>query len=281
MNKYHIVYRTTCTITSHYYIGVHSTRDLDDGYIGSGVKFLNYVKRYGKENFYRTIISFHTTRDEAFTHEREMLTEEVLADKNCLNLVEGGRGYNHTYGQTFKDRISDTRKSRLTSSDIKPTKHTEEHKQHLRENNPGGRATAKPIYQIDTTGKVVRVWGAARQAGTMLGLKSWRNITALANNKRPQTAYGYYWRWVGDADVVGGVLQTIEGCEAIRKDISKRASKQTIQRNATSLEIINVWNSQSEAGRVLGLDHSAISLAVKNKKPYAGFLWERVSIAIH
>lgn len=42
--KYHIIYRTTCTVTNRYYIGMHSTDDLDDRYLGSGVR-LRWVQR--------------------------------------------------------------------------------------------------------------------------------------------------------------------------------------------------------------------------------------------
>lgn len=31
--KYHYIYKTTCLITNRYYIGMHSTDNLEDGYI--------------------------------------------------------------------------------------------------------------------------------------------------------------------------------------------------------------------------------------------------------
>jgi len=61
--KYHILYRTTCTVTENFYIGVHSTTNLEDGYMGSGIRLLNSVLKHGKENHTREILEFFDTRE--------------------------------------------------------------------------------------------------------------------------------------------------------------------------------------------------------------------------
>ena len=49
--KYHYIYKTTNLINQHYYIGMHSTNNLEDGYIGSGKKLWSQISYHGKENF--------------------------------------------------------------------------------------------------------------------------------------------------------------------------------------------------------------------------------------
>lgn len=92
MKQYNFVYKTTNKINGKYYIGVHSTNDLDDGYLGSGNRIKAAVKKYGANNFARTIIKMWDTAEEAFAHERQIITEDVLNDNNCYNLRAGGHG---------------------------------------------------------------------------------------------------------------------------------------------------------------------------------------------
>ena len=51
MRKYNYVYITTNLINKNFYIGKHSTDNLNDGYLGSGKCLLAAIKKYGKENF--------------------------------------------------------------------------------------------------------------------------------------------------------------------------------------------------------------------------------------
>ena len=46
----HYIYKTTCNVTKRYYIGMHSTTNLEDGYLGSGKRLRYSIRKYGKEN---------------------------------------------------------------------------------------------------------------------------------------------------------------------------------------------------------------------------------------
>jgi hypothetical protein len=90
--KYHILYKTICTVTGNFYIGVHSTTNLEDGYLGSGLRLTRSLQKHGKEKHIREILEFLDSRDDLVKRESEIVNEEVLSDSRCMNLKKGGQG---------------------------------------------------------------------------------------------------------------------------------------------------------------------------------------------
>lgn len=90
--KHHIIYKTTCLVTGRYYIGMHSTDDLNDTYLGSGLRLLRSVKKYGAAQHVREILEDLPTREAASNREKELITEDLRADPLCLNCGPGGLG---------------------------------------------------------------------------------------------------------------------------------------------------------------------------------------------
>lgn len=90
--KYHYFYKITNTINNHFYYGVHNTDDLNDGYMGSGVRLHKAYKKYGIENFKKEILKFFDSAKEAFDYEESVVNETLVYDKNCYNLQCGGKG---------------------------------------------------------------------------------------------------------------------------------------------------------------------------------------------
>jgi len=90
--SFHYIYKTTNLINEKYYIGMHSTDNLDDGYVGSGKRLWYSIKKYGKENFKCEIIEILPNRKLLKEREKEIVNKELLSDENCLNLVFGGGG---------------------------------------------------------------------------------------------------------------------------------------------------------------------------------------------
>lgn len=90
--KYHIVYRTTCTVTNRFYIGLHSTDNLDDGYVGSGQRLWHSIKKHGKENHIVEILEHLPTRIDASNREKDLIAKFWKVDPLCLNSGPGGLG---------------------------------------------------------------------------------------------------------------------------------------------------------------------------------------------
>lgn len=103
--KFHIIYKTTCLVTGRYYIGVHSTDDLNDGYLGSGVHLRRSVKKYGKDQHIQEIMYSVSSRQEALDLEETLVTEDLVkTDVLCMNLIRGGGANDREFGFTEKTR---------------------------------------------------------------------------------------------------------------------------------------------------------------------------------
>jgi hypothetical protein len=89
---YYTIYQTTCLTSGWIYIGKHQTKDLDDGYLGSGKLLLKAVEHYGKENFSKEILHIFETEEEMNTKEVELVTEDFCSQPGNFNLCPGGQG---------------------------------------------------------------------------------------------------------------------------------------------------------------------------------------------
>ena len=103
--KYHFIYKTTNLINSKYYVGMHSTDNLEDSYVGSGKKLRYYITKYGLENHKFEILESLSSREELKKREAEVVNEELLNDPLCMNLKFGGEGgWDHTKNMDLKAR---------------------------------------------------------------------------------------------------------------------------------------------------------------------------------
>ena len=90
--KYHFIYKTTNLKNGKFYVGMHSTNNLNDGYLGSGKRLKRSIKKYGKENFKIEYLEFFDSRELLVEREKQLVNEELLKDTNCMNLMNGGGG---------------------------------------------------------------------------------------------------------------------------------------------------------------------------------------------
>lgn len=105
---HHYIYKTTCRVTGKFYVGMHSTDDLNDGYLGSG-KILGYsIAKNGKENHNKEILEHCQSREALKLREMEIVNEAMLANPLNINLKYGGEGGGRIWNQDHAEKLRKT-----------------------------------------------------------------------------------------------------------------------------------------------------------------------------
>lgn len=97
--KYYLLYKIVNIKTNQFYIGIHTTNNLSDGYSGSGKALQRSIELLGKHHFKKIIIGSYSTKEEMILAEAKFVTMEQVNDPNCYNLTIGGH-----YGGTNATR---------------------------------------------------------------------------------------------------------------------------------------------------------------------------------
>lgn len=74
------------------YIGKHQTNDVNDGYMGSGLRIQRAIKKYGLENFEKTILFECSSLEEMNAKDAEIVNEDFIARDDVYNIKLGGNG---------------------------------------------------------------------------------------------------------------------------------------------------------------------------------------------
>jgi group I intron endonuclease len=101
---YYTIYQTINLVNGKRYIGMHQTDNLDDDYLGSGIRLQNAIMHYGRENFKKELLFVFETLEEMVAKERELVTEEVVNSSQYYNMMIGGKG-----GRQSKEAIEKIR----------------------------------------------------------------------------------------------------------------------------------------------------------------------------
>ena len=122
MKKYHLVYQITNTLNNHIYIGVHTTNELEDGYMGSGTLIRKAIKESRKENFKKEILFFCNTKEEMLEKEKELVNLDFIKRKDTYNRIIGGSQFyalGMTHTEETKKRIGEIHKNKIISEETR------------------------------------------------------------------------------------------------------------------------------------------------------------------
>ena len=89
---FYTIYKITNKINGKIYVGKHQTKDLNDGYMGSGKLISASIEKYGIENFQKEILFQFDNEAEMNAREAELITEEFCLREDTYNLCPGGKG---------------------------------------------------------------------------------------------------------------------------------------------------------------------------------------------
>lgn len=128
---YYTVYKITNLINNKIYIGVHKTKDLDDGYMGSGVAINRATTKYGLENFKKEYLAIFDNVDDMYNMETQLVNEDFVNDSNTYNMKLGGTGSWDFVNNNEELRKKKNKKARENANKTMLKKYGESYQEYL------------------------------------------------------------------------------------------------------------------------------------------------------
>jgi group I intron endonuclease len=111
--KFNFVYITTNLINGKQYIGEHSTKNINDNYLGSGRILQRCIKKYGKSNFQKIILEYFNSKQEAFDAQAQYIIQYSTLSPNGYNISpKGGHNTPGCISEETKRKISESNKGK-------------------------------------------------------------------------------------------------------------------------------------------------------------------------
>ena len=90
--KHYLIYEIKNKLNGMIYVGKHVTDDINDSYMGSGLRIKRAIEKYGVENFEKTILFECSSEEEMNKKEAEIVNEDFIARDDVYNIEIGGYG---------------------------------------------------------------------------------------------------------------------------------------------------------------------------------------------
>jgi len=117
--QYQFIYIIENQINNKAYVGFHSTNNLNDGYLGSGIAISKAITKYGEKNFRKTILE-HCYNSNWQEREIFWIKEKDTFGKNGYNLTTGGEGgFNKIISKMGRKNMSIAATGRKLSTETK------------------------------------------------------------------------------------------------------------------------------------------------------------------
>lgn len=90
--KHYLIYQVRNKLNGMIYVGKHQTEDVNDSYMGSGLRIRRAIEKYGVENFEKTVLFECSSAEEMNAKEAEIVNEDFIARDDVYNIKLGGEG---------------------------------------------------------------------------------------------------------------------------------------------------------------------------------------------
>lgn len=185
---HHFIYKTTNKTNSKYYIGVHSTSDIDDDYLGSGTALAKAISKHGRSQFKRDILEVFDCREAAFQKESLTITQDIVDDPQSYNICVGGFG---AVGSLVPNKQTLSNMSLAQKQRYQRLGNPNKGKRHgPRSDEIKKRQRARFIVTSKNNG----TYGRATRKGVILSADT-RNKQSIAASKRPKHQCLHCQRW--------------------------------------------------------------------------------------
>lgn len=87
---YYLIYQITNELNKMIYIGAHITKNINDRYMGSGVRLHEDMKKIGMEHFTKSILFVFDNKKEMLDKERELVNSVFIKRTDTYNVILGG-----------------------------------------------------------------------------------------------------------------------------------------------------------------------------------------------
>ena len=185
------IYRITNKVNGKTYIGQHKYRKLNDNYMGSGKLLKLAKKKYGIENFTKTILEFDIPNVElANDWEQMYILFERAKGKAEYNIANGGGGTIGVTGYWCGKHLTDETKLKLSEAH-KGKCLSEEHRRKLSEVWKGRHHTDESKKKMSDLRK--------GENNPMFGKTPWNKGKKMSDdfrNKISEVVSGKHWKLV-------------------------------------------------------------------------------------
>ena len=217
------------------YFGSHCWNGdgVDPYYYGSGIAIKQAFKKYGKENFIIKPIAFYDTAEECRKAEDELLTRlDVANNSRCYNMKNSAFGWDkgRPLSAETKRKMSESQKGRVV---------TEEHRRKISESKKGRKLSEEHRQKLSESRK---------------GLKHSEDT----KRKISESTKG----------LLKGIPKTLE--TKLKMSQAKADKKIPIVAIGLSTGRVELFTSQSECSRILGLYTSNVVACVRGRRKSAG-----------